>query len=613
MHRPCPTSAGRWVPWVRRWRLKLGQRMGRPARSAVVSLGLLLCRMAAAADGAVWTVAGQEYRGPITLTSNGLRVGRAPGQSVEIPFTELRRAVFGLGPDLAGFGPLQGGWEARDVGGLNATGWAAQADRAFVLQVLGTASQEKSETLHFVYQPATGQAELTAHVLELAGPEGQTRASLTVRESLVPGGAFALVGINSGGGLCFQARSESGKKARTVALPQVTLPQWLRLVKHGAQCSAYSSADGRQWRLVGTTNVSLGQRFYVGLALSAEGAFRLAQARFDSVGLVVSGLRGEYFADPDFGKLACVRVDSPVQFVWGHKPPAESVPADRFSVRWTGQIEPERTDDYTFHLDTEGAARLWIDGRLVAAREPDKAGSAGALAKLESVRLQAGRRYPLRLEYQKTGGPARLTLAWSSSQRSRQVVSADRFYCVAELLPGAASVAGAATADAWPAAASGVWLCSGSFLAGEVRAMDERSIKLGFRGAPELVVPTVRAARVCLRATRQSAPIDSGQRGVLLINGDFLEGEFRGVQGRQLQLSSVLFGLRSLGLDQVATVALRPLAPGPAAFEVHTLDGTRLRAEALVGDAGHLRVQEPGLGPLRVPMEALAEIRRLQG
>lgn len=566
----------------------------------------------ALSDGTVWTVAGQEYRGKITVTSNGLCVGRAEGQSVDIPFAGLRRAVFGLGPDLAGFGPLQDGWLARDVGEVNAAGWAGQAGRAFVLQVLGTARPEKSEAFHFAYQQASGQAELTARVLELAGPEGQARASLAVRESLVPGGAFGLVGVNAGGSLCFQSRSESGKKARTVALPQVALPQWLRLVKHGVQCSAYASADGRQWRLVGTTNVNLGQRFYIGLALSAHGAFRLAQARFDSVELLVSGLRGEYFADPDFSKLACVRVDSHLQVGWGHKPPAESVPPDRFSVRWTGQIEPEHTDDYTFHIDTEGTARLWIDGRLVAARDVGKTGSAGALAKSESVRLQARRRYPLRLEYQRAGGPARLTLAWSGSQRARQVVSADRFYCAAELLPAPASVAVTAAADAWPAAAQGVWLCSGSFLAGEVRAMDERSIRVAFRGAPELVVPTARAARVCLKATRQSAPMASSQRGVLLTNGDFLEGEFRGVEGRQLKLSSVLFGPRSLGLDQVAAVALRPVAPGPAAFEVRTLDGTRLRAEALAGDAGHLRVHEPVLGPLRMPLEVLAEIRRLQ-
>lgn len=65
------------------------------------------------------------------------------------------------------------------------------------------------------------------------------------------------------------------------------------------------------------------------------------------------GLRGEYFRNRDLsGKPALVRVDAQIGFTWdrgsptdnllarGEAGPSEAVPADNFSIRWSGQLVP---------------------------------------------------------------------------------------------------------------------------------------------------------------------------------------------------------------------------------------------------------------------------------
>jgi hypothetical protein len=575
-----------------------------------LGLTILLGAEADRVSGVVWTMDGQQYQGELVLGSAGLQVARAEGQPIQVPFTRLDRALLSLGPDLAQFGPLQGGWVGQDVGPVDVAGWAGQAGSAFALRVVGNGSEESTEAFHLVHQQAQGNAELVARLLRINGPDRHTRASVTVRESLAAGSPLALVGVSAGGPLCFQARSEWGKKTRTLALAQLSLPLWLRLVKQGAQCTGYFSTDGRQWNLAASTNLVMGERFYVGLALSAHGAFNVAQAQFDQVHLMVSGLRGEYFADPHFGTVACVRVDAPLQFAWGHRPPVESVPADRFSVRWTGQIEPEESGDYTFHLDTDGVARLWIGGQLVVVHQPGRTRSSASSTQPSTVRLHAGQRYDLRLEYEKTGGPGSVCLAWTTPRRQRRVVPAERLYCVPEFRaqPGSAI---ASPPNSSIGTAKGVWLCTGSFLAGQVRALDARQIKLAFRGGQELAVPTSKAAQVVLQVIAQATSPHPTRPGALLRNGDLIEGVFRRIEGRHVQLSSVLFGLRTLSLENVAVLCLRPAVPSPATFEVRTLEGSVLRADSLRADPMGLQVDEPAVGSVRLPLSALAEIRRI--
>jgi beta-glucosidase len=110
------------------------------------------------------------------------------------------------------------------------------------------------------------------------------------------------------------------------------------------------------------------------------------------------GLFGEYFNNIDLsGKPAVTRVDERLGFWWLN--PGEKVSIDRFSVRWTGKLTAPGSGRYVLKLVNSGAARLYLDGRLLIETSPGQSldwpvGEAEAY-----VELTAGKEYDLRVEY----------------------------------------------------------------------------------------------------------------------------------------------------------------------------------------------------------------------
>ncbi|MBN1658890.1 MAG: hypothetical protein JXA93_10835 [Anaerolineae bacterium] len=74
--------------------------------------------------------------------------------------------------------------------------------------------------------------------------------------------------------------------------------------------------------------------------------------------------RGEYYDNPALeGAPVLVRDDSAISFDWGTGAP-DGLPADNFSVRWTGdQWLPAGI--YFYRLAADDGARFWLDGSLI--------------------------------------------------------------------------------------------------------------------------------------------------------------------------------------------------------------------------------------------------------
>src|SRR4051812_10109116 len=73
-----------------------------------------------------------------------------------------------------------------------------------------------------------------------------------------------------------------------------------------------------------------------------------------------TGLLGQYFDNKDFTNAKLTRTDAQVNFTWGYGAPASGVGAETFSVRWTGQLVPHTSENYTFSTSTDDGVRLWI-------------------------------------------------------------------------------------------------------------------------------------------------------------------------------------------------------------------------------------------------------------
>ena len=81
---------------------------------------------------------------------------------------------------------------------------------------------------------------------------------------------------------------------------------------------------------------------------------------------VITNWRGEYYPNKELsGDPAAVRNDTEIAFVWGSSSPIPNViPADHFSVRWTGVV-PLTGGQYTFQTRTDDGVRLWVNGQLI--------------------------------------------------------------------------------------------------------------------------------------------------------------------------------------------------------------------------------------------------------
>ena len=121
------------------------------------------------------------------------------------------------------------------------------------------------------------------------------------------------------------------------------------------------------------------------------------------------GLIAEFFSNPRLaGPPVFTRVDPNVDFEWNNVPPAPGVPAENFSVRWSGALIPPVDGDYRLGVGSDGGSRLYLDNKLLI----DDWAPHGDRAMTTLVHLQAGHAYPIKLEYFHNSWESSVHLLW---------------------------------------------------------------------------------------------------------------------------------------------------------------------------------------------------------
>ena len=154
-----------------------------------------------------------------------------------------------------------------------------------------------------------------------------------------------------------------------------------------------------------------------------NGLFNVNWVRVHGDGMAVAddveeGLFAEYFATPDLSGEAVTRVDPQVSFDWGTGAPADGLPANGFSVRWSAGLRVPEAGRYVFTVVADDGARLWVDGDLLI----DTWGGSGLQQRSARVTLGAGE-VPLRLEYRQDVQTAEAALLWTGPEIPLQTLS----------------------------------------------------------------------------------------------------------------------------------------------------------------------------------------------
>jgi YVTN family beta-propeller protein len=121
-----------------------------------------------------------------------------------------------------------------------------------------------------------------------------------------------------------------------------------------------------------------------------------------------NGLLGEYFAGMGLGGAPLLqRIEAP-DFDWSTGAPGPGLPADGFSVRWSGWVEATATGATQIRTLSDDGVRVWIDDRLVIDNWTDHAPAADTAA----VAMVGGQRHRITVEYYENGGGAVARLQW---------------------------------------------------------------------------------------------------------------------------------------------------------------------------------------------------------
>ena len=137
-----------------------------------------------------------------------------------------------------------------------------------------------------------------------------------------------------------------------------------------------------------------------------------------------TGLNGEYYDAMNFTQRKLTRTDATVNFDWGTGSPNAAIAADTFSARWTGQVQPEFSQTYTFYTRTDDGVRLWVNGTLLVDKWLDQ----GPTEWSGTIALTAGTKYNIQMDYYENGGGAVAQLSWSSSSQPKQIVPQTRLF-----------------------------------------------------------------------------------------------------------------------------------------------------------------------------------------
>jgi hypothetical protein len=125
-----------------------------------------------------------------------------------------------------------------------------------------------------------------------------------------------------------------------------------------------------------------------------------------------NGLKAEYFNDVNLSKPAFTRTDVSIYFFhWNKLGVHYKITSDNYSIRWTGKIMPHYSEPLTFHVETGGGIRLYVDGKLLIDKwnEPYP-----TVHSSPEINLLAGQKYDIRLEYYNTDDRSQIGLKWGS-------------------------------------------------------------------------------------------------------------------------------------------------------------------------------------------------------
>ena len=140
-----------------------------------------------------------------------------------------------------------------------------------------------------------------------------------------------------------------------------------------------------------------------------------------------TGLLGSYWSNhlgTFTGPPTFTRIDPTIHSDWSAAGPDPRIGQSVYSVRWTGTVQAQFNETYTFYATADDGVRLTVNGKSLVNGWVDQ----GPTEYSGNIDLKAGQRYSIQLDFYQNGGGAYIQLEWSSPSTPRQDIPTLQLY-----------------------------------------------------------------------------------------------------------------------------------------------------------------------------------------
>ncbi len=183
--------------------------------------------------------------------------------------------------------PVPSGWTAADIGNVGATGhtcYTPPSNESFIVNGSGANIWGDHDAFQYAYRQWSGDGTITAYLVSQEDTGDYAKAGVMFRDTLNDGSVYAMTSVtpDNGPGTRFQYRGNGGGSLVSSG-SDVPAPVWIRVVRVGNTFTGYRSADGSNWTLIESVDITMADPIYVGLAVTAFDYGTLSSVVFTDV------------------------------------------------------------------------------------------------------------------------------------------------------------------------------------------------------------------------------------------------------------------------------------------------------------------------------------------
>jgi len=167
----------------------------------------------------------------------------------------------------------------------------------------------------------------------------------------------------------------------------------------------------------GAVNSGVASTSFINTAAAGDGVGLLGEYWTNTTSMAFTNVS---FAVPP----TLVRTDATVNFNWSTNGPAPSIGQSNYTASWTGSVQPQFNETYTFYVTANDGVLLWVNGQLLV-----NEWNTGPLTTYRgNITLNAQQLYNIQLEYFHGTSNAEVVLAWSSPSTPEAVIPQTQLY-----------------------------------------------------------------------------------------------------------------------------------------------------------------------------------------